>query len=418
METTIHKNIMKNLLYSTLISLLLINCQSNSERKAEILDYQIVKIQDSSFMNIPKMLYRIILRVDSLPTDKGMRNTASYLWEHGNKNWEKFVVFLYLPYMSTESTAYRVAEFCKDGLVRYDKNDDVVFGTKWQPKGKNESVETKSKSGILNFNIAKKEDISFMKIPRMVYRIILDVKSLPSVEEMKKTAFSIWGNGNKNWKEFTVFIYLPEMNTESPAFGVGEFNEGGLVRFDKNEFALIGTKWEIKKPVETVVEVPASKLKEYKIELSAINAGERKIRINISTNFPDGTNLSLYINRNFYKKGDSETYIEELFDKDFSIKNGKFELLVDIINERGWYNEVQREIKALPNDIKPISRISDKININVLYTAAATQPGNVLEILGTRGEFITGKGAKKFGTGTLGQLTSFSVCKEVNMPFN
>jgi len=65
--------------------------------------------------------------------------------------------------------------------------------------------------------------------------------------------------------------------------------------------------------------------------------------------------------------------------KIFSIKNGKFELLVDIINERGWYNEVQREIKALPNDIKPISRILIKININVLYTAAATQPGMFLK---------------------------------------
>jgi len=98
--------------------------------------------------------------------------------------------------------------FVKDGLVRYDKNDDVLFGTKWQPKGKNESVETKSKSGILNFNIAKKEDISFMKIPRMVYRIILDVKSLPSVEEMKKTAFSIWGNGNKKLERIHRFLYI------------------------------------------------------------------------------------------------------------------------------------------------------------------------------------------------------------------
>jgi len=51
------------------------------------------------------------------------------------------------------------------------------------------------------------------------------------------------------------------MNTESPAFGVGEFNEGGLVRFDKNEFALIGTKWEIKKPVETVGRSSSFKIK-------------------------------------------------------------------------------------------------------------------------------------------------------------
>lgn len=174
---------------------------------------------------------------------------------------------------------------------------------------------------------------------------------------------------------------------------------------------------EIIKPKEPVKEIPVEKLKEYRIELSAINAGGRKIRINISANFPDGTNFSLYINRNFYKKGDTETYIEELFDKDFSIKNGKFEILVDIINETGWYNEVQQEIRALPNDIKPISKISDKININVLYTAAELQPANVLEILGTKGEYVTGKGAEKFGTGTAGRLTSFSASKELYLPF-
>jgi len=241
--------------------------------------------------------------------------------------------------------------------------------------------------------------------------------TLPTEIEMRNTANYLWGYGNKNWKEFTVFIYLPYMNTESTAYGVGEFNNDGLVSFTKNEDALYGTKWEIKKPKEPVKEIPVEKLKEYRIELSAINAGGRKIRINISTNFPDRTNFSLYINRNFYKKGDTETYIEELFDKDFSIKNGKFEILVDIINETAWYNEVQREIRALPNDIKPISKISDKININVLYTAAELQPANVLEILGTKGEYVTGKGAEKFGTGTAGRLTSFSASKELYLPF-
>ncbi|MDO9340606.1 MAG: hypothetical protein Q7T72_08790, partial [Bacteroidales bacterium] len=253
--------------------------------------------------------------------------------------------------------------------------------------------------------------------PRMVYRIILDVNSLPSDEEMKNTAINIWGNGNKNWKEFTVFQYLPDMNTEIPAYGVGEFNEDGLVRFYNNEYALIGTKWEIKKIEEPIKEIPVAKLKEYKIELFAINIGERKVEINIITNFPNGTNLSLSIYRIFYVKGDTTSYIGELGDKDFSVKNGKFETIIDIINDTEWYNERQRLVKALPNDFQPISKISDKITINVMYTPAVPQPANVLEILGTRGEFVTGKGAEKFGTGTLGRLTSFSISKEFNFPF-
>lgn len=95
---------------------------------------------------------------------------------------------------------------------------------------------------------------------------------------MRNTSSYLWEHGNKNWEEFTVFLYLPEMNTESPAYGVGEFNEGGLVRFNNNEYALIKTKWEIKKPEEPVKEIPVAKLKEYRIELSASNAGEKKLR--------------------------------------------------------------------------------------------------------------------------------------------
>lgn len=52
---------------------------------------------------------------------------------------------------------------------------------------------------------------------------------------MKNTAINIWENGNKSWKEFTVFIYLPEMNSGLTAYGVGEFNNNGLVSFDKNK---------------------------------------------------------------------------------------------------------------------------------------------------------------------------------------
>ena len=48
---------------------------------------------------------------------------------------------------------------------------------------------------------------------------------------------------------------------------------------------------------------------------------------------------------------------------------------------------------------------------------AAPQPANVLEILGTKGEYVTGKGAEKFGTGTAGRLTSFSVSKGLYLPF-
>ena len=70
-----------------------------------------------------------------------------------------------------------------------------------------------------------------------------------------------------------------------------------------------------------------------------------------------------------------------------------------------------------PSDFHPITKISDKITINVLYTAARAQPTNVTKILGTRGEFVTGEGADHFGTGTAGRLTSLSATRNYIFPW-
>jgi hypothetical protein len=276
--------------------------------------------------------------------------------------------------------------------------------------------ESEKISGILKYKISRKQDISYLNTPRMVYRIILDVNSLPTKEEMKNTAITIWENGNKDWKEFIVFMYLPEMNSGLMAYGVGKFSNNGLVSFDKNEGSLYGTKWEIKETKKETKKVPVALLKEYVINLSAVKINKNEIKIRIETDFPDGTNFLVSVGRRHYLIGDSEKYSGEIFDKDFSVNQGKIETIVNV-NDSGWYNEHQRLVRALPDDIKPISKISENINISVLYSAARTQTDDVQKILGTRGEFITGKGLGKFGTGTAGQITTFEVSKDVNFPF-
>jgi hypothetical protein len=272
------------------------------------------------------------------------------------------------------------------------------------------------KPKILNYTISEKQNISYLNTPRMVCRIILNVDSIPTENDMKNTALSVWENGNKHWKEFTVFMYLPEMNTGLTAFGIGEFNQNGLVKFDKNEYSLYGTKWEIKETKKETKEVPVAKLKEYFINLFAVKISDNEIKISIETDFPNGTNFLVSVGRIHYLQGESEEYSGEIFDKDFSVDQGKIETIVKV-NDSGWYNEHLRLVKALPNDIKPISKILESINISVLYSAARTQTNEVKKILGTRGEFITGKGVDKFGTGTAGQITTFRVSKDVIFPF-
>lgn len=271
------------------------------------------------------------------------------------------------------------------------------------------NLEKKSK--ILKFDITEKKDISYLKNPRMVNRIILDVESLPTDQEMRNTAIYLWENGNKKWEEFTVFIYLPEMNTEFSAFGIGEFNKNGLVKFGRNEDALFDTKWEIKKPEKLVNQIPTAEFKEYKIGIFTNNVEKREMEININTDFPDGTNLLVSIGRTHFLKDIKDAYSGDIFSKDFSVENGKINTTVEI-NDYEWYNEHIRLVKALPDDIQPIAKISDNITISVLFSPGRTQQENVLEILGTKGEFVGGKGASKFG-----KLTTFRISKDLNIPF-
>ncbi len=97
---------------------------------------------------------------------------------------------------------------------------------------------------VLEYTIIETEDISYAGTPRMVYRVVVEVEEIPVAEELEKTALQIWEDGNKDWKEFTVFMYLPDMDTHLLAYAIGEFRPQGLKEFRIEAAALHGTKWE------------------------------------------------------------------------------------------------------------------------------------------------------------------------------
>ena len=267
---------------------------------------------------------------------------------------------------------------------------------------------------ILKYSIVEKEDTSYLNTPRMVYRIILDVDRLPLDKEMEETAIAIWEKGNKNWEEFTVFIYLPEMDIHSLAYGVGEFRQNGLLEFKKNKYALIETKWEVTetKTIENNIQSPEAK--EYKIELSAIDEGERKVKININTNFPDGTKLHIWVKRIYYEGGDLNIkYAGEIFTKDVSVKNGKIELLIDV-DDSGWYNEYYRKAEEYKSiiDLPGITHTSPEIEISVLFNPKRDQSKDILETLGYNGEFIKGSGVDESGN-----FNVYRISKNLEIPF-
>ena len=96
----------------------------------------------------------------------------------------------------------------------------------------------------LDYRIVSRQDVSYAATPRMVFRVMLNVDEIPTDESMRTLAEALWNDGNKNWKEFTVFIYLPTMNTNESAYGIAEYRPSGLKEFTTSDWALIGTKWE------------------------------------------------------------------------------------------------------------------------------------------------------------------------------
>jgi len=278
--------------------------------------------------------------------------------------------------------------------------------------------EIEKSEDILSYWVKKKEDYSYLNNPRMSYRIVLNVDKLPSKKQLEDTATKIWKEGNKNWKEFTVFTYLPEMDTENIAYYIGEFRQHGLIRSEVEQYALYGTKWQPKK--ETQVDNKqidsdeiASIVRDYYINLNVAKIESRKIKIDISTNFPDGTNLLVDVSRVYYEKGKREKYSGDIFSKDRSVENGKVQVEA-YINDSKWYNKYYADAKKFGHimEYPGIGKISTNVDVWILFSTNREQRNDILKILGEKGEFISASGAKKGGN-----FASIEANQSIEIPF-
>jgi len=98
--------------------------------------------------------------------------------------------------------------------------------------------------GILEYTIVNRQDVSYRNTPRMVFWVVVRVGKIPSEDQMQKIALSIWKDENQRWEEFTVFMYLPGMDTGGVAYAVAKFTPSGLSKLRIHESSLYGTKWQ------------------------------------------------------------------------------------------------------------------------------------------------------------------------------
>jgi len=88
--------------------------------------------KDISFAGKSKMVYRIILNNNTLPSELVMKNIGNQLWKDGNTKWNDFTVFIYLTGMNSTGAAYGVCNFNEKGLINFMTNKYSLYGTKWE----------------------------------------------------------------------------------------------------------------------------------------------------------------------------------------------------------------------------------------------------------------------------------------------
>ncbi len=96
---------------------------------------------------------------------------------------------------------------------------------------------------LVGFEIVDRKDVSYVGTSRMSFRVVMKVDKIPDEPMLKALARHIWESGNRGWRELTVFLYLPNMDTQSVAYAVAEFSPKGMQELSVNKFSLLGTAW-------------------------------------------------------------------------------------------------------------------------------------------------------------------------------
>ena len=117
------------------------------------------------------------------------------------------------------------------------RNENKAMGYVYAPLLKADPPRTpktaEEQPTALKYDIVEVEqqEIEGCETPRMAYRVIVDTDETPSENQLTQIATELWKNGNTKWKEFVVFMYLPEMDTHSYAFSIVEFKNRQLEAF-------------------------------------------------------------------------------------------------------------------------------------------------------------------------------------------
>jgi len=126
----------------------------------------------------------------------------------------------------------------ENGFTQILNSNNRIYGwcaTKYlqdSPLSKSQLEEKelrKNENRKINYRIIEKKDIG---LNRFNCKIEIQVDKIPNNDEFKKLGLNIWSNGYKQWGEFNLWMYLPDMDKNFAAYCLFEFSQNGLISSD------------------------------------------------------------------------------------------------------------------------------------------------------------------------------------------
>ncbi len=106
----------------------------------------------------------------------------------------------------------------------------------WTPEELTSSRPSTARRGKkIRYSILERKDTSYARVKRKVFRVQLNVQGVPSESQVRSVSQKVHEDYGRGLDLFTVFSYLPNMDTQGVAFGIAEWKSGRLDRFSVNK---------------------------------------------------------------------------------------------------------------------------------------------------------------------------------------
>ena len=128
---------MKTLKRSIVVLVCLIlfaSCTNKNETKEVNFNYTTLPLEKIGLSYQNRAIQKLIIKTDSIISKENLKNLSiNYFRDNTLNIYNEFTLFIYFSTMNSNSSAYCLAEFNKDGVLnQFSINKSSLIGTKWE----------------------------------------------------------------------------------------------------------------------------------------------------------------------------------------------------------------------------------------------------------------------------------------------